>query len=125
MNVHFFFYSLIKKGLNMATLGIFTLEDLLTELGNSTQKKIKLPPKYKVILKNDDFTTMEFVVFVLKAIFSKSEQEAEKIMFDIHNNGSAVVGVYPEEIATTKVALCMSTAKSYNFPLECICEPDE
>lgn len=98
-----------------------------TDIAIQTKKKIdlKLPPKYKVILKNDNFTTVEFVIFILKSIFNKNDEDAMRITFTIHEKGSEVVGIYTKEIAITKVALCMATAKSYEFPLNCICEPIE
>lgn len=86
---------------------------------------IKLPQKYQVILKNDDFTTMDFVIFILENVFNKSREESMRIMLNIHNKGSDIVGVYTKEIATTKVEICNDTAKEYNFPLYCTCEPIE
>lgn len=104
--------------------GIFKIQELLKEI--ATEKtKIPLPPKYKVILMNDDFTTMEFVVFILQKVFLKSMEESEAIMLKIHKEGSAVVNVYTEEIAATKVSVCLSTAKAYGFPLFCFYEPEE
>lgn len=92
-------------------------------VSEKTKTTLKLPPKYKVILMNDDFTTMEFVVFILKSVFAKTDEESFQIMLSIHQNGSEVVGTYSKEIATTKVALCLATAKSYQFPLNCTYEP--
>ncbi len=79
--------------------------------------KIKPPKKYKVIFYNDDVTTMEFVVFVLVNVFDISSLQATKIMYDIHNNGSAVVGVYSKDIAFTKVELTRKLASSEGYPL--------
>lgn len=92
-------------------------------ISEKTIKAVKIPPQYKVILKDDNFTTMEFVVFVLENIFNKNSTDAERIMLSIHQNGSEIVGTYSKEIATTKVALCLAAAKSYDFPLACLCEP--
>ncbi len=77
-----------------------------------------LPPKkYKVIFFNDDVTTMQFVVFVLINIFDLSNLKATKVMYDVHHNGSAVVGVYSKDIAFTKVELTRKYASNEGFPL--------
>lgn len=78
--------------------------------------KIKKPKLYRVIMHNDDFTTMEFVVHVLMSIFNKQEAEANKIMLDVHSKGKGIVGVYPYDIAVTKVSIAMGLAKEEGFP---------
>lgn len=83
-----------------------------------TQFKIKEPPMYNVIMHNDDVTTMDFVVYVLVKIFRKSEQDAETIMLKIHNEGSAIVGTYSQDIAQSKANYTMNLAKANNFPLQ-------
>lgn len=77
-----------------------------------------MPGKYKVIMYNDDYTTMDFVVMVLKQVFHKSEEEAEAIMMKVHNEGQAVVGIYTLDMAKTKVHYTMSVAKKSGFPLK-------
>jgi ATP-dependent Clp protease adaptor protein ClpS len=80
---------------------------------------------YKVLLHNDDYTTREFVVMILQAVFNKSETEATQIMLHVHHNGIGVAGVYPYEIAETKVEKVTALARRYEFPLRCSLEPDE
>lgn len=84
-----------------------------------TERKAKLekPKLYKVVLHNDDFTTMEFVVFVLEYVFLKAEGEAMAIMLKVHNEGAGVAGVYPYDIAYTKSRKAMNLAKAREFPL--------
>ena len=83
------------------------------------------PPMYRVVLHNDDYTTMEFVVHILKTIFHKSEQESERIMLDVHKKGKGVCGVYTREIAQTKVEQVKVLAKQNQFPLLATYEIDE
>ncbi len=92
------------------------------ELEPDTEQEIKEPPQYKVVLHNDDYTTMEFVVYVLKNIFFKSEGEAIHIMLSVHKNGSGVCGVYTFEVAETKVAQVHQMAKQEGYPLKCTME---
>lgn len=73
---------------------------------------------YNVIMHNDDVTTMDFVVMVLKRIFRKNEQDAETIMMKVHNEGSAVVGTYSKDIAVSKAKYAMAMAKMNGFPLK-------
>lgn len=80
--------------------------------------KIKLPKHFKVIMHNDDFTTMEFVVDVLISIFNKSIEEANKIMIDVHKSGNGVAGIYPYDIAVSKASFAMSLAKEEGFPFK-------
>ena len=79
---------------------------------------------YKVIIYNDDFTTMEFVVHVLNTVFYKSQPEAEALMLDVHERGSAVVGVYSYDIATSRVRKATIMAREQNFPLRLECKPE-
>lgn len=89
------------------------------------QKTKKQRPKlFKVILLNDDYTPMEYVVLVLKMIFNKSETEATNIMLMVHNKGSGVCGIFTKEIAETKVFTVMKMAKNDQHPLKCIMEPE-
>lgn len=81
--------------------------------------QIKPPARYQVILLNDDFTGMEFVVMILMKIFQKKEEEAFQIMLDIHKKGSGVAGTYSKDIAETKVHLTHTQAREAGYPLRC------
>ena len=81
-----------------------------------TDGRIKEPKQYNVIMINDDFTTMEFVVEILVDIFRKDEITAQAIMMNVHKNGQAVVGEYPYDIAVTRVKKAISRAKECGFP---------
>jgi ATP-dependent Clp protease adaptor protein ClpS len=80
------------------------------------------PTLYKVILLNDDYTTMEFVIHVLETVFQKSPAEAFRIMMQVHVNGSGIAGVYPWEVAETKVDTVTSMAREAGFPLRAALE---
>ena len=81
--------------------------------------KVKPPSDYKVILLNDDYTTKDFVVDVLKQVFHKSEPEAVKIMESVHKKGSGVAGIYSYDIANSKARITMEMARKEGFPLQC------
>ena len=85
---------------------------------------LKEPPMYQVILLNDDFTPMEFVVYVLERFFGMNNSKAAEIMFAVHKNGLAVVGVFAFEIAETKVAQVMDCASQNQHPLQCTMEKE-
>jgi ATP-dependent Clp protease adaptor protein ClpS len=85
--------------------------------------EIKEPPKMAVLLHNDDFTTMEFVIEVLIRFFRRTPEESVKIMLSVHEKGSGIAGVYPSEIAETKVSQVTEYAKSCGYPLRLSCEP--
>jgi ATP-dependent Clp protease adaptor protein ClpS len=87
--------------------------------------RTKKPPMYKVLLHNDDYTTREFVVWVLQTVFHKNESDAVAIMSHVHNHGIGVAGVYTFEVAETKVAKTMHLAKAQQFPLQLSIEPTE
>lgn len=87
-----------------------------SEVKERTHNKVKEPEQYKVIMWNDDFTTMEFVVEVLMTIFHKDEITAQTIMLEVHKKGQAVVGKYPYDIASTKVKTALACAKEKGFP---------
>lgn len=96
-----------------------------TEEGTLLQEqetKLKLPPLYQVILLNDDFTPMEFVVDVLQNFFSKSLEQATQIMLKVHREGRGVCGVYPRDIAATKVDQVSEYARQQQHPLQCVME---
>ena len=87
--------------------------------------KTKRPPLYKVLLHNDDYTTMEFVVWLLETVFHHDETTATQIMLHVHKNGIGVAGVYPYEIAETRVAKVETLARAHEFPLRCTLEADD
>ena len=82
-----------------------------------TKNRLKEPKQYNVIMINDDFTTMEFVVALLIDVFHKDELAAQAIMMNIHKNGQAVVGKYPYDIAVTKTRIALDRAREQGFPL--------
>ena len=84
--------------------------------------KPKLPKNYKVILLNDDYTPMEFVVDVIQKVFRKTHDEATKIMLQIHTEGIGICGIYPLEIAETKMNQVLNLSKESQHPLQCIIE---
>ncbi|MCL2238180.1 MAG: ATP-dependent Clp protease adaptor ClpS [Treponema sp.] len=90
---------------------------------SKTIEKIKEPEQYRVILLNDHYTTMDFVIEVLMVIFHKSIEDANKIMLDVHKKGRGIVGVYTWDIAVTKSEQVLTAAKANQFPLLCIVEP--
>jgi len=86
--------------------------------------ELEEPKKYKVLLLNDDFSTMEFVIEILTNVFRKSLKESESIMLDVHNTGKAICGIYTKEIALTKVAQVKTMARKAKFPLKAIAEEE-
>lgn len=92
------------------------------EPGVYVEDEVREPRKYKVLLHNDDYTTMEFVVEILTTVFRKTMDEATQIMLKIHNDGVGVCGVYTVEVAETKVALVRQRAAHEGFPLKCTME---
>ena len=95
-----------------------------TSLRDRTDTKIREPQRFKVIIYNDDFTTMDFVVHILKSVFFKSTTEAETLMLDVHHHGSATVGVYSYDIAKSKVRKATIMAREAHFPLRLECKPE-
>jgi len=96
---------------------------LLTRTNDRTTPRLKPPEDYKVILLNDDYTEMDFVVEVLMTIFRKDQEDANRIMMDVHRKGKGIVGHYPWDIAATKAEQVHAAAKENEFPLRCIVEP--
>ncbi len=84
--------------------------------------EVKEPRLYKVLLHNDDYTTMEFVISILETIFHKSPNDATKIMLNVHNEGVGIAGVYTKEICETKISVVHQLAKKNEFPLRCSME---
>ena len=87
--------------------------------------KIDEPRRYKVIIYNDDFTTMDFVVMILRQVFLKSEEEANALMLRVHHSDKAVVGIYTYDIAMSKVRKATEMAREEGFPLRLTVEPEE
>lgn len=88
------------------------------------KQKVSRPKRYKVLLLNDHYTTMEFVVAILTDVFKRSHDEAITIMLNVHENGSGVAGVYIKSIAETKVKTVHQLAQDNEFPLRCTMEPE-
>jgi ATP-dependent Clp protease adaptor protein ClpS len=89
---------------------------------SETEHDVEEPPMYRVMLLNDDYTTMEFVVEVLVYVFKKSPEEATRIMLNVHRSGVGICGIYPLEVAETKVNTVETLARENGFPLKCIME---
>ncbi len=89
-----------------------------------TRKEIREPQRYKVIIYNDDFTTMDFVVHVLRTVFFKSQPEAETLMMGVHRAGEAVVGIYTYDIALSKVEKATRMARNAGYPLRLEYKPE-
>ena len=87
-----------------------------------TKPKTQRPNLYRVLLLNDDYTPMEFVVLVLQDVFNKSREDAMRIMLHVHNKGVGECGVFPYEVAETKVTRVMDTARKNQHPLQCVME---
>ncbi len=99
-------------------------EDLRGGIVTKTDPKTKKPSLYKVLLLNDDYTPMDFVVFVLERFFNKPHDEANRIMMHVHQKGVGICGVYTYEVAETKVAQVMNFARQHQHPLQCTLEKD-
>ncbi len=93
-------------------------EDTLTR----NREDLQEPPLFKVLLHNDDYTTMDFVIMVLETVFGKDTTEATRIMLNVHHQGHGVAGVYTREIGETKVAVVHRLARKNQFPLKCSLE---
>jgi len=95
-----------------------------TDLELLEETKVKYPKKYKVIMLNDNYTSMDFVVDILMNIFHKSYEDAQNIMLEIHKKDKAVCGIYTYEIAETKVMQVATKAKESGFPLKAVMEEE-
>lgn len=95
-----------------------------TGLVTKTRPKTKKPSLYRVLLLNDDYTPMEFVVFVLQKYFNKSREDATQIMLHVHQNGVGICGLYTYEVAETKVAQVIDEARRHQHPLQCTMEKE-
>jgi ATP-dependent Clp protease adaptor protein ClpS len=98
--------------------------DTVVERRTRTKSKTARPPMYKVVLLNDDYTPMEFVVELLKIVFHKEHPDAVRIMLHVHQNGMGVCGVFPFEVAETKVRTVEELAREAQYPLKCTMEKD-
>lgn len=96
--------------------------EFLDEVDVHDTIEIQEPPLYKVLLHNDDYTSMEFVVSILEMIFHKSHDDAMKIMLNVHEQGIGIAGVYTREICETKIAVVHELARKNQFPLRCSME---
>jgi ATP-dependent Clp protease adaptor protein ClpS len=94
------------------------------QLGSETRDETLEPPQYRVLLHNDDYTTMEFVVEILMYVFNKSPESAAKIMLNVHQKGVGVCGSYSHEIAETKVDTVHNLARESGYPLRCSMEQE-
>ena len=88
-------------------------------ISTTDREALQEPPLYKVLLHNDDYTTMDFVVMVLVTVFAKNSDEATRIMLNVHHQGIGIAGVYTREVAETKVAIVHRLARRHQFPLKC------
>lgn len=96
--------------------------DTREKIQQKDKTELQEPPLYKVLLHNDDYTTMDFVVMVLETVFHKDTGEATRIMLNVHHQGLGVAGVYTREIGETKVAIVHDLARKNQFPLKCSLE---
>jgi ATP-dependent Clp protease adaptor protein ClpS len=93
-----------------------------TPVLETVRSRLKSPPLFNVVLLNDDFTPMEFVVEVLQQYFSKTLEQATEIMLKVHTEGAGLCGVYPKDIAATKVQQVVAFARQHQHPLQCVME---
>ena len=100
------------------------IEEIETGVATRTRPKTKKPSNYKVLMLNDDYTPMEFVVHVLERFFRKSREESTQIMLHIHRRGVGLCGVFTYEVAETKVTQVMDFARQHQHPLQCTLEKD-
>ena len=94
------------------------------EDGTMLKERVSIPRRYKVIVHNDDYTPMEFVVFILESVFRKSPAEATRVMLHVHKTGIGVAGTYSLEVAESKAAQCLDLARENSYPLLVTTEPE-
>ncbi|HOV60168.1 MAG TPA: ATP-dependent Clp protease adaptor ClpS [Candidatus Hydrogenedentes bacterium] len=97
---------------------------VISRTEDATRDKYERPPRYRVVMYNDNYTTMEFVIHVLVTVFHKDYPTAESLMWTIHRAGQAVVGVYPRELAESRCDKAMMLARKAGYPLLCAVEPE-
>lgn len=95
------------------------------DLATETRIRTKKPSLYRVLLLNDDYTPMEFVVFILERFFNRSREQATRIMLHVHQKGVGLCGVYTFEVAETKVAQVLDLARRHEHPLQCVMEKED
>jgi ATP-dependent Clp protease adaptor protein ClpS len=100
------------------------LPEIWEDVDSRTDQEIKEPSMYKVLLHNDDYTTMEFVVEILMMVFNRPLEQATQIMLNVHHKGIGVCGVYPFEVAETKVETVIRLARENGHPLKCTMEKE-
>ena len=104
------------------------MSDLKREIDESTltveKIDLKLPRKYKVLLHNDDYTPMDFVVMILETIFSKNHEDAVHIMLSVHQKGIGICGTFTHEVAEHKTKTVIDMARQHEYPLKCTMEPE-
>lgn len=103
-------------------MGQIEKPDSREEVAEETREDLEEPPLYRVLLHNDDYTTMQFVIEILMAVFNKSMEASTRIMLNVHREGVGLCGVYPYEIAETKVNTVASLARENGYPLMCTME---
>ena len=101
-----------------------SVDNPTTGIAVKSKPKVKQPSMYKVVMLNDDYTPMEFVVMVLEHCFAKAHEEAIKIMLQVHQKGVGICGVYTYEVAETKVTQVMDLARQHLHPLQCTLEKE-
>lgn len=101
-----------------------TRPGILEGEGSDTREEVVEPPLYRVFIHNDDYTTKNFVVQILMMVFNKSADEATQIMWQAHHHGTALCGIYPFEVAETKVQIVAEAARESGFPLQLTIEAD-
>jgi ATP-dependent Clp protease adaptor protein ClpS len=99
-------------------------DNTVIERRTKEQVKTRKPSMYKCILLNDDYTPMEFVVEILKSVFHRTQADATRIMLHVHQNGMGVAGIFPYEVAETKIRTVEELAKENQFPLKCVMEKE-
>ena len=95
------------------------------DTGVITRRRVKRPPMYRVVFHNDDYTTRDFVVMVLMRYFHKSHAEASRVMLHVHTKGKGIAGIYPFDVARTKLAQVEQAARKHQMPLKLSIEPDD
>lgn len=96
-----------------------------TQLLTERRQKTKRPAMYRVVMLNDDYTPMDFVVFVLQKVFHKGMEDATRLMLEVHHKGKSVVGVYTHDVARTKVQQVHGLAEQNEHPLQCVLEVED
>jgi len=95
------------------------------DTGVITRRRVKRPPMYRVVFHNDDYTTRDFVVMVLMRFFHKNHAEATQVMLHVHTKGKGIAGIYPHDVARTKIAQTEQAARQQQMPLKLSLEPDD